>query len=104
VGDGFQIWSYATAVLNGQIAAMEGRALASWRLHDLRRTMRTGLGQLGVAPHVAELVINHSKRGMIAVYDKYRYQGEIATALALWADHVMAAVEGRITNVVPLRA
>ena len=57
-----------------------------------------------MAPHIAELVLNHAKQGMIAVYDKYRYQGEIAAALALWADHVMALVESRATNVVPLRA
>jgi integrase len=101
---GFRAWSYATAILNGRIAGMEGRLPAPWRLHDLRRTMRTGLGRLGVAPHVAELVLNHVKKGMIAVYDKHRYHGEIAAALALWADHVMALVEGRATNVVPLRA
>ena len=40
---------------------------------------------------------------MTAVYDKYNYQGEIA-ALALWADHVTAAVDGRATNIIPLRA
>jgi hypothetical protein len=91
-------------ILNGRIAAAEGQMPSPWRLHDLRRTMRTGLGRLGVAPHVAELVLNHVKKGMIAVYDKYRYQGEIATALTLWTDHVTAVVEGRATNVVPLRA
>jgi integrase len=101
---GFRAWSYATAILNGRIADLEGKLPAPWRLHDLRRTMRTGLGRLGVAPHVAELVINHVKKGMIAVYDKHRYQGDIAAALAMWADHVMAAVEGRATNVVSLRA
>jgi integrase len=96
---GLKAWSYATALLNGRIAGMEGRLPSPWRLHDLRRTMRTNLGRLGVAPHVA-----HVKKGMIAVYDKHRYQGEIAAALTLWADHVMAAVDGRATNVVPLRA
>jgi integrase len=101
---GFRSWSYYTALLNRRIAGSEGRMLAPWTLHDLRRTMRTGLGRLGVAPHVAELVLNHVKKGMTAVYDKYNYQGEIAAALALRADHVMAAVDGRATNVVPLRA
>ena len=82
---------------------MEGRQLPPWRLHDLRRTLRTGLGRLKVAPHIAELVLNHVKTGMTAVYDKYNYQGEIAAALALWANHVMAAVDGRATNIIPLR-
>jgi integrase len=92
---GFRSWSYYTALLNRRIAGSEGRMLAPWTLHDLRRTLRTGLGRLGVAPHVAELVLNHVKKGMIAVYDQYNYQGEIAAALALWADHVTAAVNGR---------
>jgi integrase len=100
---GFRAWSYATALLNGRIARMEGKLPTPWRLHDLRRTMRTGLGRLGVAPHVAELVLNHTKRGMIAVYDKYRYQSEIATALDLWSAYLMSVVDGRATNVVPLR-
>ena len=30
-----------------------------WTLHDLRRTVRTGLGALGVLPHVSEAVLNH---------------------------------------------
>jgi integrase len=100
---GFKAWSYATALLNGRIVGMIGQQPAAWRLHDARRSVRTGLGRLGVAPHVAELVLNHTKKGMIAVYDKHRYQGEIATALAMWADHMMAAVEGRVSNVVALR-
>ena len=51
--------------------------------------MRTGLGKLGIAPHVAELAINHARKGIEATYDKYRYEGEIKTALTLWADHVL---------------
>ena len=65
--------------------------------------MRTGLGTLGVAPHIAELAINHARKGIEATYDKYRYEGEIKTALTLWANHVLAVVEGRERKVVPLR-
>jgi hypothetical protein len=54
--------------------------------------MRTGLGRLKVKPHVAELAINHAKGGLQAVYDQYSYEGEIAAALALWADHVRSVV------------
>ena len=58
--NGFNAWSYNTLALNGRITAAEGKALAPWRLHDLRRTVRTRLGKLGVLPHVAELVLNHA--------------------------------------------
>jgi integrase len=32
-----------------------------WTPHDLRRTFRTGLGRLGIPPHIAELCIAHRK-------------------------------------------
>src|SRR5262249_15949172 len=66
-GGGFSAFSYSTLALNSRIVEAEGNALAPWRLHDLRRTMRTGLGKLGVAPHIAELCINHVKGGVEAI-------------------------------------
>jgi hypothetical protein len=89
--------------LNSRIVEVEGRPVAPWRLHDLRRTMRTGLGKLGVAPHIAELSINHVKGGVEAIYDRHRYQREIKAALALWAAHIAAVVAGDEFNVVRLR-
>jgi len=65
---------------------------------------RSGLGMLGVPPHVAELAINHVKGGVEAIYDRYRYQREIGGALALWGEHVLALVEGRESNVRALQS
>jgi integrase len=87
-GGSFSAWSYATKAMHVRIITAEGKPLPHWTLHDLRRTFRTGLGRLGVAPHVAERVVNHVKGGVEAIYDRYRYEGEITAALALWADHV----------------
>ena len=53
--------------------------------------------------HIAELAINHVKGGVEAIYDRHRYQREIEAAFALWADYVLAVVEGRETNVVTLQ-
>jgi len=101
----FSGWSAAKLQLDSRIVLNTGRALSpSWVLHDLRRTMRSGLGRLGVPPHVAELAINHARGGIEAIYDRYRYQGEIANALALWAEHVRTVVEGGEHRIVPLRA
>jgi integrase len=33
--------------------------VTGWRLHDLRRTCVSGMARLGVAPHVADKVLNH---------------------------------------------
>jgi len=91
---GFNAWSYATAAMHVRIVQQAGRTLPHWTLHDLRRTCRTGMGRLGIAPHVAERVLNHVKGGVEAIYDRHRYEGEIKAALAIWADHVLGIVEG----------
>jgi integrase len=92
---GFSAWSYCTLAFNSRLAAANGgRALAPWRIHDLRRTVRTGLSKIGIKPHVAELVLNHTghKAGIGGVYDHYDYQPEIAEALAKWEAHLLAIV------------
>jgi integrase len=53
-GGGFSDWSRSKIALDKAVALKE-----DWRLHDLRRTVRTGLGKLGIQPHVAEAVLNH---------------------------------------------
>ncbi len=93
-GNGFNAWSYSSLALNGRITTAAGKSLAPWRLHDIRRTVRTRLGKLGVLPHIAELVLNHAghKSGLGAVYDHYEYEPEITAALAKWEAHLMAIV------------
>lgn len=103
-GGAFSAWSYSTIALNNRIAEMEGKPLPRWTLHDLRRTLRTGMGRLGVQPHIAELIINHVKGGVEGIYDRHKYEREIKAALALWAEHLTAIVEGRKAKVVALRA
>ena len=99
-GVGFTGWSIATAAFRKRLP----KSTAPFVLHDLRRSARTGFGRIGVPPHIAELLINHVKGGVQAIYDRYSYQAEKAAALARWADHVGAVVEGRAGVVVPLRA
>jgi integrase len=95
-------WSAWTREFKARIIKAEGKPLAPWVLHDFRRTMRTNLGKLGVPPHIAERCVNHIKGGVEAVYDRYRYQPEMGQALALWAEHLLAIVEGRDSKVVPM--
>lgn len=84
--NGFNAWSYNTMALGARIAVAEGNVLAPWTLHDLRRTVRTRLGKLGVLPHVAELVLNHAghKSGIGGVYDHHDYEPEMSAAIAVW--------------------
>lgn len=97
-------WSKAKSALDAAVAALNGdQALLPWRLHDLRRTMRTGMSKLGVQPHIAELAINHIKTGVEAIYDQHRYHREIRAALVIWAKHVESVVGDQPYNVVALK-
>ncbi len=100
---GFTGWTAAKRKLDARLVAA-GTPLPHWTLHDLRRTMRTGLGRLGIPPHICELAINHVQPGIVATYDRYRYEAEVGAAIAQRAEHVTAVVEGRKRKVVPLRA
>ena len=33
--------------------------ITGWRLHDLRRTIVSGMARLGIPPHVADKILNH---------------------------------------------
>ena len=92
---GFSAWSYSTLSFNSRIIEANGSALAPYRIHDLRRTVRTGMGKIGIKPHIAELVLNHTghKAGIGGVYDHHDYEPEITEALAKWEQHLLAIVE-----------
>lgn len=65
--------------------------VSEWTIHDIRRTVATGLAQLGVAPHVIERVLNHISgtfAGVAGVYNRFQYQDEMRAALEAWATHV----------------
>ena len=59
-------------------------------IHDLRRTMRTHLGKMGVDRFVAERCLNHKIAGMEGVYDAGDYLPERRLALNKWADFLTA--------------
>ncbi len=78
--------------------AMQARLLdlRPWRLHDLRRTVATGMADLGVLPHIVEAVLNHqsgTKAGVAGIYNRATYAAEKRAALILWAEHVLCLVK-----------
>lgn len=81
------------------LARMTERTLADGgrklRPHDLRRTFRTMLSRIGVAPHVAELCLNHQeKETMRRVYDGHDYTAEMADAWDRAGAHLQAIRDG----------
>jgi integrase len=62
-----------------------------WRLHDLRRTAVSGMARLGVAPHVADKILNHTAgtiSGVAAVYQRHEFMHERKAALDEWGRHI----------------
>jgi integrase len=79
--------------------------VTDWRFHDLRRTLRSGLSELGIAYEIAERVIGHTVPALERTYNLHSFRTEKARALQAWANHVSFIVgDGRDTNVVSLRA
>jgi integrase len=102
--NGYAAWGHSKKALDRRL----GNAVGPWRLHDLRRTVATGMADIGIEPHIIEAALNHRsghRRGVAGVYNRSVYEQQVKAALARWAAHVLALVEGRGgDNVVELRA
>ncbi len=62
-----------------------------WTLHDIRRTVATGLQRLGIRFEVTEAVLNHvsgAKGGIAGVYQRHDWKVEKRHALEAWAAEV----------------
>jgi integrase len=104
--NGFSAWSLATRDLRRRIAANDDK-VADFTLHDLRRSAATHMAEIGVAPHIVEAILNHQsghRRGVAGIYNRASYAAEVRSALARWAEAMLAAIEKRPSKIVPLRA
>lgn len=109
---GFSGWSKAKSELDERItkARLQGgvkKAMPGWTIHDLRRSFVTHISESGFAPpHVVEAIVNHisgAKAGVAGVYNRAAYLTEKRQALELWGAHVAALIDGRDSNIVPIR-
>lgn len=69
----------------------DSSGVEGWRLHDIRRTVATGMARLKVPPHVVEKVLNHSSgtfSGVAGVYNRFGYLDEMREALERWEGHI----------------
>lgn len=64
-----------------------------WHPHDLRRTCRTRLAEIGIPQEIAERVIGHTAQGVVGVYDQHKYQIEIRTALEAWERRLLGIID-----------
>jgi integrase len=106
-------WSRMKARLDKLMAevAQEERGeeviIPHWTLHDIRRTVATGMQRLGVKMEVTEKVLNHTSEsfgGIKAVYQLHEYDKEKRDALEAWANYIDNLLTGDADNVLPFRA
>lgn len=60
-----------------------------WCIHDIRRSVATHMAELGVEPHVIEVVLNHRsglRRGVTSIYNRYGYNREALKAWKRWGE------------------
>src|SRR5215472_4024766 len=78
----FSGWSKAKSALD------TASGVPGWWLHDLRRTLATGLQRLGVRLEVTEAVLNHlsgSRAGVVGIYQRHDWAEEKRAALDAWS-------------------
>ena len=77
--------------------------LEPFTVHDLRRTTRTHLAALGVAPYIAEMCLNHKPKGIEAVYNVHDYFEERRAALNALSDLLAQCEKGDADKVIPIK-
>ena len=69
--------------------------MAKWTPHDLRRTAATKMSELGFMDEMIDAVLNHKKRGIVATYNRNRYDREKQMALEAWERKLLAITKGK---------
>lgn len=69
-----------------------GQFVRLWRFHDLRRTFKTGLAELGIGSDVRDAVVNHTKQGVDAHYDHAELTQGKRAAIQIWEQHLTALI------------
>lgn len=96
---GFGAWGVSKSALDTRCG------VAGWRVHDIRRSVATHLGNMGVAPHTVEAILGHQFQSRVAgTYNRSAYLNEMRTALALWSDRIETLVEGAQRKIVSMRS
>ena len=80
--------------------------MPAWRLHDIRRTVASGMARLGVNLPTIEKILNHrsgSFAGIVSVYQRHDFADERRRALEAWGAHVERLIGHKTAKVVALR-
>lgn len=63
--------------------------LEPWTVHDIRRSVKSGMSELGI-PHLhSEQLLGHLIPGVGGIYDTHDYMKEKREAVDLWAEKLL---------------
>jgi integrase len=69
--------------------------VTDWTIHDIRRTVRSKLAELGVPREVARKVLNHEDGKVDRIYNRHEYLAEKREALEKWERMLLVATQDR---------
>jgi integrase len=90
-GGGYTNWHQSKKALDQRC-----KLKSPWVIHDLRRSVATGMATIGIQPHIIEAVLNHisgHKAGVAGVYNRSSYDDEKKAALVRWTRYVTLVID-----------
>lgn len=85
-------WGKAKRNLDVLVESELGHPIKGWRLHDLRRTLASGLAMLGHRAEVIKRVLGHAANAndvTEAHYNWHNYDAEALEAVEAWTKHIL---------------
>lgn len=83
-------WFKVRDRLHARMEELAGCAITSWHFHDLRRTFRSNARRVGIDNEIAELMLNHKRKGIEGIYNKNQELELRAKGFASWEGHLLA--------------
>jgi integrase len=93
---GYNGWSDGKLTLKSKLPAMP-----PFVIHDIRRSVASGMARLGINLPVIEKVLNHvsgSFAGIVGVYQRHDFAEEKRAALELWARHIVDILKAPLAS------
>lgn len=94
-------------VIKARIDALMPPATPPWVVHDIRRTVASGMAKLGINLPVIEKILNHvsgSFAGIVGTYQRHSYDAEKRAAMQAWSRHIEFVINGETAaNVVSMK-
>jgi hypothetical protein len=95
-------WNKAKRALDAKMAEIAKEELGKavtiphWTLHDLRRTLISGLQHLGIRKDVRDALANHVSTDSSAPYERDEMIEDIRAALSTWSRYVAMVVDPKL--------